>query len=243
MPPAAAKQVDWQVCPRCTKRCKGARRLGAHKKWCDRKEALRLQQLQRQGANGARHQHPPHAIPTAADWAWAAEVDLEEELLPDFGARQVRIPQAAHGDLARALLLPLKRIVADHTDEGAWAILFLFPILVLGALVRGGSAGLRNLKDRCRRFESGDWEGLLDDHHEADELLAAQFELRDLQVALALLTRVFVQRPSYLMRTVAPSPEFQEQLRGFDGLVFGCLESLLGPDAFAGNWESWRAGR
>ena len=58
--------------------------------------------------------------------------------------------------------------------------------------------------------------------------------LRDLQVALALLTRVFVQRPSYLMRTVAPSPEFLEQLRGFDGLVLGCLESLLGPDAFAG---------
>jgi hypothetical protein len=36
------------------------------------------------------------------------------------------------------------------------------------------------------------------------------------------------------MRTVAPSPEFLEQLRGFDGLVLGCLESLLGPDAFAG---------
>jgi hypothetical protein len=59
--------------------------------------------------------------------------------------------------------------------------------------------------------------------------------LRDLQVALTLLTRVFVQRPSYLMRTVAPSPEFLEQLRGFsDGLVLECLESLLGPDAFAG---------
>jgi hypothetical protein len=66
--------------------------------------------------------------------------------------------------------------VADHTDEGAWAIVFLFPILVLGALVRGGSAGLRNLKDRCHRFESGDWEGLLDDHHEAGELLAERFE-------------------------------------------------------------------
>jgi hypothetical protein len=176
MPPAAANQVDWQVCPRCTKRCKGARGLGAHKKWCDRKEALRLQQLQGQGANGARHQRPPHAIPTAADWAWAAEVDLEEELLPCFGARQVRIPQAARVDLAGVLLLPLKRIVADHTDEGAWAILFLFPIPVLGALVRGGSAGLRNLKDRCRRFKSGDWESLLDDHHEAEELLAERFE-------------------------------------------------------------------
>jgi hypothetical protein len=116
MPPAAANQVDWQVCPRCTKRCKGARGLGAHKKWCDRKEALRIQQLQGQGANGARHQRPPHAIPTAADWAWAFEVDLEEELLPGFEARQVRIPQAARGDLARALLLPLKKIVADHTD-------------------------------------------------------------------------------------------------------------------------------
>jgi hypothetical protein len=66
----------------------------------------------------------------------------------------------------------------------------------------------------------------------SNEQLTILSMLRDLQVALALLTRVFVQRPSYLMRTVAPSPEFLEQLRGFDGL--GCLESLLGPDAFAG---------
>lgn len=137
---------------------------------------MRLQQLQGNGANGARHRRPPHAIPTAADWAWAASVDLEEELLPGYGARQKRIPQAARGDLARALLLPLKRIVADHTDEGAWALFLLFPILVLGRLVRGGSAGLRNLKERCRRFESGDWEGLLDDHHEAEDRLAEQFE-------------------------------------------------------------------
>ncbi|GAQ91895.1 hypothetical protein KFL_008770060 [Klebsormidium nitens] len=58
--------------------------------------------------------------------------------------------------------------------------------------------------------------------------------LRDLQIAYALLVRVFVLRPSYLMRTVAPSPEFLEQLRGYDRLLLGCFESLLGPDAFAG---------
>src|SRR3569833_2280192 len=162
MPQAAPNQVDWRECPRCPKRCKGARGLAAHKKTCDRREALRLQQLQGHGGNGARHRRPPHAIPTAADWAWAASVDLEEELLPGYGARQKRIPQAARGDLARALLLPLKRIVADHTDEGAWALFLLFPILVLGRLVRRKSTSLRNLKERCRRFESGDWEGLLD---------------------------------------------------------------------------------
>ena len=79
--------------------------------------------------------------------------------------------------------MPLKRIVADYTDEGAWAILLLFPILVLGALVWGGRAGLRNLKDRCRRFESGDWEGLLDDYHETEDLLAERFEERAAQLA------------------------------------------------------------
>jgi hypothetical protein len=38
------------------------------------------------------------------------------------------------------------------------------------------TAGLRNLKNRCRRFESGSWEGLLDNHHKAEELLAERFE-------------------------------------------------------------------
>jgi hypothetical protein len=43
--------------------------------------------------------------------------------------------------------------------------------------------------------------------------------LRDLQVALALLTRVFVQRPSYLMRTVVPAPDFLVQLGEFDAQI------------------------
>jgi hypothetical protein len=68
----------------------------------------------------------------------------------------------------------------------------------------------------------------------SSEQLTTLSMLRDLQVASTLHTRVFVQRPSYLMRTVTPFPEFLEQLRGFDGLVLRCLESLLGPDAFAG---------
>ena len=43
---------------------------------------------------------PLMPFPPLADWAWAAsEVDLEEELLPGYGARQKRIPQAARGDL------------------------------------------------------------------------------------------------------------------------------------------------
>jgi hypothetical protein len=45
-------QVDWQICQRCAKKCKGARGLVQHKKACDRREALRVQQLQGHGGNG-----------------------------------------------------------------------------------------------------------------------------------------------------------------------------------------------
>jgi hypothetical protein len=118
-------------------------------------------------------------VPSAADWQWAASVDLEEELLPSIGSRQIRIPPAARANLARALLLQLKRIEADPLDEGAWAFLLLFPALVLGALDRGGSAGTRNLNARCRRFESGDWETLLAEHHEREDELAEEREERE----------------------------------------------------------------
>jgi hypothetical protein len=59
--------------------------------------------------------------------------------------------------------------------------------------------------------------------------------LRDLQVALALLTRVFVQRPSYLMRTVVPAPDFLAQLGEFDAQILQTLEELIGgPGSFQG---------
>jgi hypothetical protein len=111
-------QVDWQICQRCAKKCKGARGLAQHKKACDRRETLRVQQLQGHGGNG-HARRPILAVPSAAEWQWAASVDLEEELLPSIGSWQIRISQAARANLARALLLPLKRIEADPLDEGA----------------------------------------------------------------------------------------------------------------------------
>jgi hypothetical protein len=164
-------QVDWQICQRCAKKCKGARGLAQHKKACDRQKALRVQQLQGHGGNG-HARRPLLAVPSAS-------VDLEEELLPSIGPRQIRIPQAAQADLARDLLLPLKRIKADPLDEGAWAVLLLFPALVLGALDRGGGADTRNLNARCRRFKSGDWKALLAEHHKREEELAEEREERE----------------------------------------------------------------
>jgi hypothetical protein len=56
--------------------------------------------------------------------------------------------------------------------------------------------------------------------------------LRDLHVALNLLTRVFVQRPSYLMRTVVPAPDFLAQLGEFDAQILQTLEELIGSGLF-----------
>ena len=171
MPRAVQIQVEVLTCPRCSRRCKGVTGLATHKRACDRKEALRLQQVQGHNGNGASRR-PPQAVPSAADWEWIASLDLEEELLPSPAPRLRRIPQAARAAVTRVFLLPLRRIVADPTDEGAWALFLLIPLLVLGALDRGGGAGLRNLKERCRRFESGDWAGLLSEHREAEDRLA-----------------------------------------------------------------------
>jgi hypothetical protein len=55
----------------------------------------------------------------------------------------------------------------------------LFPALVLGALDRGGGAGTRNLNARYRRFESGEWEALLAEHHEREDELAEEREERE----------------------------------------------------------------
>jgi hypothetical protein len=142
--------------------------------------ALRVQQLQGHGGNG-HDRRPILAVPSAADWQWAASVDLEKELLPSsIGSRQIRIPQAARANLARALLLRLKRIEAGPLNEGAWAVLLLFPALVLaGAIDKGGGASTRNLNARCRRFESGDWETPLAEHHEREDELAEEREERE----------------------------------------------------------------
>jgi hypothetical protein len=58
--------------------------------------------------------------------------------------------------------------------------------------------------------------------------------LRDPQVALALFTRVSVQRPSYWMRTVVSAPDFFTQLDEFDAQILQTLEELIGPGTFQG---------
>jgi hypothetical protein len=55
--------------------------------------------------------------------------------------------------------------------------------------------------------------------------------LRDLHW-VALLTRVFVQRPSCFMRTVVSAPDFLAQLGEFDAQILQTLEELIGPGSF-----------
>jgi hypothetical protein len=59
--------------------------------------------------------------------------------------------------------LPLQRIQTNPMDEGAWALLLFFPYLVLGRLERAGEGGTRDLRRRCRHFEAGEWQSLLDE--------------------------------------------------------------------------------
>jgi hypothetical protein len=56
--------------------------------------------------------------------------------------------------------------------------------------------------------------------------------LQNLQIALGLLFRVFVQRPSYLMGTVVPMPDFLVQLGEFDAQILQTLEELIGLGSF-----------
>lgn len=90
-----------------------------------------------------------------------------------------RIPHAVRGDVARAFTLPLQRIQTDPADEGGcqWALLLMFPLLVLGRLHRGGDGGHRNVSERCKRFESGEWQALFSGFRAASEVAATQAEL------------------------------------------------------------------
>ncbi|GAQ91995.1 protein with reverse transcriptase-like domain [Klebsormidium nitens] len=101
----------------------------------------------------------------------------------------------------------------------------------------------RPLSATCAAFPDVQLPSYADDTHivgaparaaEAFAHLQGGLATLSLRIDYAVLVRVFVLRPSYLMRTVSPSPEFLEQLRGYDRLLLGCFESLLGPDAFAG---------
>lgn len=66
----------------------------------------------------------------------------------------------------------------------------------------------------------------------AQQLLTLSM-LQDLQVALALLTKLFVQRPSYFMRTVVPAPDFLAQRGRFDAHIFADIRAeLIEPSSF-----------
>jgi hypothetical protein len=69
------------------------------------------------------------------------------------------------------------------------------------------------------------------DHH--SQSLDGLPLLHDSQCAMLLLTRVFIQRPSYLMRTVPYSLSFFQQLtRPFDSRTRAVAETIIGPTGF-----------
>ena len=168
--------IDWRQCHQCQGQFKGLRGLTQHKRSCDKREAQRQEQAALGASSARRGVRVP---PIAAHWTWIRSIDLEAELLPHHGDRFMpRIPHAVRGDVARAFALPLQRIQTDPADEGGWALLLMFPLLVLGRLQRGGDAGHRDLRERCRRFESGEWQALLSEFRAASEVAATQTEQR-----------------------------------------------------------------
>jgi hypothetical protein len=59
------------------------------------------------------------------------------------------------------------------------------------------------------------------------------FQLQDSQIALPMLTRCYVQRPSYLARTVAPLPAEIELFHAFDERMLQAFASILGHPSFS----------
>jgi hypothetical protein len=57
-------------------------------------------------------------------------------------------------------------------------------------------------------------------------------QLQDSQVALPMLTRCYVQRPSYLARTVAPLPAEIKLFRAFDERMLQAFAFILGHPSF-----------
>jgi hypothetical protein len=56
--------------------------------------------------------------------------------------------------------------------------------------------------------------------------------LHDSQCAMLLLTRVFIQRPSYLMRTVPYSLSFFQQLSAINSRIRAVAQTIIGPIGF-----------
>jgi hypothetical protein len=104
--------------------------------------------------------------------------DLEAELLPYPGARFM--PQILHTSCQRrcgSCFHASTSVPSDRSsDEGGWALLLMFPLLVLGRLHRQGAAGHCDLRERCRRFESGEWQALLSEFRAASETASTQAE-------------------------------------------------------------------
>jgi hypothetical protein len=59
--------------------------------------------------------------------------------------------------VSRAIAEHMRRIVLDPTDEASWSLFLLSVYLLLWPRRRGGLAGIRELRDRVRRFEAGEW--------------------------------------------------------------------------------------
>lgn len=238
----AAGPIDWRQCHQCQGKFKGERGLAQHKRSCDKREAQRQEQAALGASSARRGVRVP---PNAAHWTWIRSIDLQEELLPRPGGRLMpRIPHAVRGDVARAFSLPLQRIATDPFDEGGWALLLLFPLLVLGRLHRGGDAGHHDLRERCRRFENGDWQALLSEYRAASDAAATEaeqrrgtnpseedHEARRLRRCLALCRVGELSRAARALEPARLAPDSEDTLRALRNLHPEAPSSL--PDWLA----------
>ena len=66
--------------------------------------------------------------------------------------------------MQRAYSLPLRRLLVDDGDIGAWRLLVMLPLWCLALPLHGGVAGHRITRKRIARFMGGDWESLHREH-------------------------------------------------------------------------------
>ena len=160
-------------------RCEGCnvlfkqRGLAVHKRSCDRKRAVEAEQRAAAVSQTGRARPLPPLPPPPVAFAWAREVDLGTLLLPDGLSTTRRIPRPVRRDLGRALATHMRRIVADPTDEASWTCFLVGVHMLLFPCRRGGSAGIRELRQRIRRFEEGQWSELMAERHQYAEVYGA----------------------------------------------------------------------
>jgi hypothetical protein len=147
-------------------RCEGCnglftrRGITTHRRFCDRKQAAEAEQRaasRSQAGAGTGQTLPPRLPPPPTAWTWARGIDLGAELLPDGLPVSRRIPAMVRREVSRAIAEHMRRIVSDPTDEASWSLFLLTVHLLLWPRRRGGLAGIRELRDRVRRFEAGEW--------------------------------------------------------------------------------------